>query len=204
MNILAHLYLSGTIDAFMLGNFMGDFVKGKQYHSYPEPIQEGILFHRKIDSITDNHPGHRSSRNRFREGYGLHAGIVVDIVYDHFLASQWEDFHNKPLAIYVNKVYRYLDAHKQFFPEALQSILPFIINNNWLELYKTVSGIERVLKGMARRTSVPDAVSYAIKKLESDYFKLDEEFKLVMTSLVEELNRGINLPVFNSKIGSNT
>jgi len=29
MNFLAHLYLSGNDDEIMVGNFIGDFVKGK-------------------------------------------------------------------------------------------------------------------------------------------------------------------------------
>ena len=83
MNILAHLYLSGKIDALMLGNFMGDFVKGNQFNKFPSEIKKGILLHRQIDTLTDNHPAHLTSRNRFREKFKLHSGIVVDIIYDH-------------------------------------------------------------------------------------------------------------------------
>jgi acyl carrier protein phosphodiesterase len=74
----------------MLGNFMGDFVKGNKYLAYTGDIQKGLLLHREIDTFTDKHDTHKQSRDRFRKHYGLYSGVVVDIVYDHFLASRWE------------------------------------------------------------------------------------------------------------------
>ena len=53
MNYLAHIYLSGTDEKTLVGNFIGDFIKGNKYASYPVDIQNGILLHRKIDSFTD-------------------------------------------------------------------------------------------------------------------------------------------------------
>ena len=55
MNFLAHIYLSQSIDAFMIGNFMADSIKGNQFLQYPSPVKEGILMHRFIDSYTDSH-----------------------------------------------------------------------------------------------------------------------------------------------------
>ena len=49
MNILAHLYLSGQNEDVIIGNFIGDFVKGKQIQKYPEEIVKGIRLHREID-----------------------------------------------------------------------------------------------------------------------------------------------------------
>jgi len=86
MNLLAHLYLSKDINDLMIGNFIGDFVKGNQYLNYSAEIQNGILLHREIDSFSDMHEAHKATRDRFRKGFGLHSGVVVDIVYDHYLA----------------------------------------------------------------------------------------------------------------------
>ena len=62
MNFLAHTYLSGANDEIIVGNFMGDYVKGKNYLHLPELIKKGILIHRDIDYYTDTHPITRESR----------------------------------------------------------------------------------------------------------------------------------------------
>jgi hypothetical protein len=53
MNFLAHIYLSGESDEIKVGNFIGDYVKGKNWEKYPERSSEAFLLHRKIDSFTD-------------------------------------------------------------------------------------------------------------------------------------------------------
>lgn len=204
MNILAHLYLSRTIDESMLGNFMGDFVKGKQLNLYSESIRQGIILHRQIDSLTDQHKCHKQSRDRFREKYRLHSGIVVDIIYDHFLASHWEDYHHETLHTFAQKVYAHIKRNEHRLPEKLREMAGFMIQNNWLELYKTTAGIERVLTGMARRTSVPNEVPFAMEVLEKDYSPLNNEFKNVFTNLNRILNRESVQTVIASNIDIQT
>ena len=51
----AHLVLSRH-DQNVLGNFIGDEVKGKAYHNYPNDIAVGIKMHRAIDNFMDSHP----------------------------------------------------------------------------------------------------------------------------------------------------
>ncbi|MFA6403884.1 MAG: ACP phosphodiesterase [Salinivirgaceae bacterium] len=192
MNILAHLYLSKGINKLMLGNYMGDFVKGNQYLNYPEPIQQGILLHRKIDDFTDKHEAHRSSRDRFRKKYGLHSGIVVDIVYDHFLANRWNFIHPTPLEDYASEVYLYISQNQQWLPQRLNEITTHLIKNNWLVLYKSLSGIEKVLKGMAYRTSLPDQVSFAMEIIDNEYTMLQQEFQELIELLDKLAQQEIN------------
>ncbi|MGD9993042.1 MAG: ACP phosphodiesterase [Salinivirgaceae bacterium] len=204
MNILAHLYLSRSIDESMLGNFMGDFVKGNQLNLYPETIRQGIILHRQIDTITDRHDSHKQSRDRFREKYRLHSGIVVDIIYDHFLARQWESFHHEPLHDFAQKVYTYIKENAFILPKELREMAGFMIQNNWLELYKTTEGIERVLMGMARRTSVPNQVPFAMEVLKKDYTHLNNEFKNVFYTLNSTLNIDSDQTVIASNFGIQT
>ena len=71
----------------VIGNFIADGIKGKKYLEYPAAIQKGILLHRAIDSYTDSHPVVRQSSKRLHANYGHYSGVIVDILYDHFLAS---------------------------------------------------------------------------------------------------------------------
>ena len=55
MNFLAHIYLSGNNSKIMVGNFIGDFVKGRNLLEQFEPeIAKGIELHRAIDEYTDH------------------------------------------------------------------------------------------------------------------------------------------------------
>ncbi|MDA3890416.1 MAG: ACP phosphodiesterase [Salinivirgaceae bacterium] len=199
MNILAHLYLSGKINNVMLGNFMGDFVKGNQYLNYSAEIQKGILLHREIDTFVDAHPLHKASRDRFRKEYGLHSGIVVDIVYDHYLATNWQKYSNIALEEYAQQAYTFIDKNLNIIPPRLQAITPYIINGNWLVMYKSIDGIEKVLYGMAKRTSLPQKVSFAIKIMNEHYDAFNDEFAQIMTDLQKMVEKSLYLTKFAIK-----
>ena len=105
MNFLAHIYLSGTDEGVKIGNFMADSIRGRQYESYPKAIMKGILLHRAIDSFTDNHPIYRKSKHRLHEKYGHYSGVIMDIVYDHFLAKNWASYSDELLENYAQNFY---------------------------------------------------------------------------------------------------
>ena len=88
MNILAHIYLSYNNDDLLLGNCIGDFVKGKQYESYPTEVQKGILYHRKIDAFTDSHELVKKTNALFRGSQGHYSGVAVDLLFDHIRSRE--------------------------------------------------------------------------------------------------------------------
>ena len=51
MNFLAHIFLSGNDEEVMIGNFIADAVKGRDYLGYSDGIVKGILLHRRIDAF---------------------------------------------------------------------------------------------------------------------------------------------------------
>jgi acyl carrier protein phosphodiesterase len=52
MNHLAHLFLSFGDPKIMVGNFIADSVKGKQFLSFAPEIQHGIILH-KVGSVSE-------------------------------------------------------------------------------------------------------------------------------------------------------
>lgn len=78
MNYLTHIYLSGENEKVLVGNFIGDYVKGKNFEKFPENIQCGILLHRQIDTFTDSHPKFIEAKRKLRDDFGLYSGIIVD------------------------------------------------------------------------------------------------------------------------------
>lgn len=176
MNFLAHLYLSGKEDAIKIGNFIGDFVKGRQLEEYPKEVQDGIRLHREIDFYTDQHPIVMESKDRLRAKYRHYAGVIVDVYYDHFLANHWERFHDQTLPDFVSQSYALMEANAASFPERAQYMLPYMVQNNWLEGYGYVEGIRRALSGMSRRTSFRSRMEEASQDLVQEYAQFEDEF----------------------------
>ena len=176
MNFLAHLYLSKENKNILIGNFIADAVKGKRHENYSREIQAGILLHREIDTYTDQHPIVRRSKKRLHKRYNHYSGVIIDILYDHFLAKNWSQYSNIPLDVYANGVYDFLYEKIKTFPEKIQYMLPYMIEYDWLSSYAEIEGIKRILDGMNRRTQGKSNMDLAIEDLNSHYSEFETDF----------------------------
>lgn len=183
MNFLAHIYLSGDNELVTIGNFIADGVRGKQYKKFSKDIQIGILLHRQIDTFTDTHPIVRQSTKRLHKNYSHYSGVIVDILYDHFLAKNWANYSVIPLEIYVDDFYESLQSHFELLPTRTQKMMPYMIADNWLLNYANIEGIQRVLNGMNRRTKNVSGMDKATLELQHYYSEFEDEF----TAFFEEL-----------------
>lgn len=168
MNFLAHLYLSGNDEKIITGNFIGDYVKGKNFLKYPGRIREGIILHRRIDTFTDSHNLFREVKRLFRHEFGLYSGVVTDLVFDHLLASKWNRYSNEPLSQFVHKVHRILIHHYFYLPPRVKGFLPVLIKNRRLESYAKAEGIRQSLEIMSRYTSLPPKAEEAIGIMQDE------------------------------------
>ncbi|TYA57344.1 acyl carrier protein phosphodiesterase [Formosa maritima] len=185
MNFLAHIYLSGTNDLITIGNFMADGIRGNKYKKYPKDIQIGILLHREIDTFTDAHPIVRQSTKRLHKNYSHYSGVIVDILYDHFLAKNWTDYSTIPLNVYTDNFYKTIQTHFEFLPVRTQKMMPYMITDNWLLNYASIEGIQRVLNGMNRRTKYVSGMDKATTELQEHYLEFEEEFTLFFKELID-------------------
>ena len=167
----------------MIGNFIADHIKGNQFTHLSSEIQQGIKLHREIDTFTDAHKITRTSKRRLHKRYGLFAGIIIDIFYDHYLAKNWSDYSAMPLGVYVNSVYQLLTQQKQILPEKTLQMMPFMIQYNWLYNYQYKEGIKSVLNGMNRRTNNKGQIDLAIE----DLYQLDKYFEKDFKLFFEDL-----------------
>lgn len=177
MNFLAHIYLSGENPDIMLGNFMGDFLKGRAYlQQYSADIVKGVELHRSIDEFTDSHPTVTQSKNRLRPKYRHYSGVIVDVFYDHFLAANWNQFHTQSLEQFAQQSYQIILDFKGTLPEELRYMMPYMVNGNWLVSYSKLEGIHRSLSGMARRTTFQSKMEEAVTDLREHYKSFENEF----------------------------
>ncbi|WP_298345605.1 acyl carrier protein phosphodiesterase [uncultured Algibacter sp.] len=192
MNYLAHVYLSGDNDLVTIGNFIADGIKGKRYKKYPIDIQIGILLHRHIDTFTDAHKTVRQSTKRLHKKYGHYSGIIVDILYDHFLAKNWGHYSNTPLEEYTEYFYDSLETHYDILPSRIQKMMPYMLADNWLLSYASIEGITRVLEGMNRRTKNRSSMNEAVIELEAFYTEFENEFSSFFDELIASSKKKLN------------
>jgi len=183
MNFLAHIYLSGDNEMLKIGNFMADSVRGNRYLEYSDDLRRGILLHRYIDTFTDAHPIYRKSKHRFHEKYGHYAGVIMDIVYDHFLAKNWNSYFDQNLEIYAANFYSLLHENYDILTPKTQNLLPYMIDQNWLVQYASLEGLEIILFQMDYRTKHRVNMQEAIVEVRIFYTELETEFTLFFEEL---------------------
>jgi acyl carrier protein phosphodiesterase len=193
LNYLAHIYLSGTNEEILVGNFIGDYVKGFELARYSEEIRKGIMLHRHIDSFTDTNLIVKSSKLRIIERYRKYSGIIIDIFYDHFLLNDWHLYSNYPIRDFILQVHGILCRHLDALPEGVRLFLPSFIKNNWIKKYSTIEGIEDILHRMSSHTTLPEETDFAIKVLREEYDMLRAEFSTFFPSLMNYVSNSFGI-----------
>lgn len=197
MNYLAHAYLSFEQPGILTGNMISDFVKGKKKFEFSPIVQNGIALHRAIDEFTDFHPVTQEAKSYFRKDYRLYAGAFVDVLYDHFLANDTNEFHSPgKLASFCELTYQMLNDDKEVLPTRFLQMLPYMQQQNWLYHYRSTMGIEKSFGGLVRRAAYLTESAIAFQIFSDHYTELGEcyrqffpELKLFAQTRLSELNK---------------
>ena len=154
MNYLAHAYLSFNNPEILVGNMISDYIKGKKQFDYPPAIQKGIKLHRAIDNFTDTHVATQELKSFFRPQYRLYSGAFADVVYDHFLANDVQQFNTEAaLKQFAAVTYKLLEPFSTFFPHPFQKMFPYMKEYDWLYNYRHTWGIEKSFGGVVHRAA---------------------------------------------------
>lgn len=176
MNFLAHLFLSCENEEQLIGNYMGDFVRGSQLEQYSEEIQAGIILHRKIDAFTDVHPVVRESVRLLRPKHSRYAPVILDVFYDYLLIKNWSAFSDQSLREFTQNIYKILERHIEQMPPALQRRTPMMIADDWLMRYGEWDGLAFAFSRMRLRVSRPECFDGVIENLQRHEAALDAGF----------------------------
>ncbi|MGG9971004.1 ACP phosphodiesterase [Ferruginibacter sp. SUN002] len=184
MNYLAHAYLSFNHPDILTGNMISDFVKGKKKFEYATGIQKGMVLHRAIDDFTDTHPATQEAKQFFRPQYRLYAGAFIDVVYDHFLATDTNQFPTEEnLLQFSESTYNKLYDHFEVLPERFQKMLPFMKTQNWLYNYQFTDGIEKSFGGLVRRAAYLTESAIAFEIFNTHYDELKKFYNAFFPEL---------------------
>jgi len=183
MNYLAHLYLAEDTPESLLGNLLGDFLKGSVPDGYSEPIRKGIQLHIKVDRYTDSHEVVRQSKRLISPPNQRYAGIIVDVFYDHFLAKDWANYSAIPLTAFAEKVSEILEAHQNLLPVSLQPLAPSL--KTLLISYAEPEGIRTALSRMSARLKRENSLETAGSDLLANYERFQSDFSRFFPDLTE-------------------
>lgn len=183
MNYLAHAYLSFNQPDILAGNIISDFVKGKKKYNYPKGIQRGIALHRAIDEFTDSHAATKAARTFFQSHYGLYSAVFMDVIYDHFLANDPDQFTDSSLTEFSYSTYHLLDQYENIFPHRFRLIYPYMKQYNWLYNYKNTTGIQRSFEGIAHRALYMSESNTAFQLFIENYEALRKYYASFFPSL---------------------
>ena len=188
MNFLAHIYLSGDDDDIKIGNFLGDFVKGRLNKltnaQYSSGVIKGMALHREIDFFTDTHPIVKQSIDRLQPKYHKFSGIVIDMFYDHILATNFNQYSSISLVEFAQNFYDLLERRKAEIPEPMGRMVESMVTRNWLLGYSYYQGIEWALTGISKRLSFESGIENATEELWKDYDLYKTEFQLYFPELI--------------------
>jgi acyl carrier protein phosphodiesterase len=179
VNYLVHLYLADRSQSSLVGNLLGDFVKGPLEGVLPE-FRAGVALHRAVDTFAEGHASFRASKRRIEGQRRRFAGIIVDMCYDHFLARDWDEHSETPLVGFTQRVYAALEGEEPRLPERLRTILPRMKAEDWLASYRRPEIIGVALDSIAKRLRRGERLRGSVEELHRHYAELEGDFRVFL------------------------
>ncbi|MES2567862.1 MAG: acyl carrier protein phosphodiesterase [Bacteroidota bacterium] len=158
-------------------------MQGNNFEGLTEGIILGIRLHRKIDVFTDSHPIYLTSKHRFSKEFDKYSGVLMDIIYDHYLAKNFNRYSTQSLQEHASFIYDLIGNNYQYLPENAKRFYGYMTERNILFHYSTLDGIETVLTHLSHRIRNRFELQKAIPILEKEYKEIEEEFFLFFDDL---------------------
>lgn len=176
MNFLAHAYLAGSNPGMIVGNMLADSVNKAQYEQLPPDVRAGVDHHRQIDLFTDTHPLVRSSRELFFPHIRHYAAVIVDVVFDHYLAKNWSKYHAQSLHEFEQSIYALLDQYAAYFSEKYAFMYSRMKAHRWLSNYKYYEYIQQTIRNLSHRSPDFKSAEITLQVFETNYSLLEKNF----------------------------
>ena len=184
MNLLAHAYLSLHDPEILLGNMLGDDVKGIQIKLYPPRVRTGIQLHRYIDSFTDQHPLTTAARNIYRPFIGLYSGAVLDISLDYYLAGDPGMGSQKDWQAFAGWAYQQLEAQQSWHTGGFKRYFPYLKKENWFIHYAERPFIENAMANLLKRAGRSDQTVQVLKSFKQHNTYLETVYRQFFPELL--------------------
>ena len=193
MNHLAHALIAVRTETSLVGNLLGDFVKGRPEDRYEGELLRGIRTHRAVDAFVEDHPVFARSRARIAPERRRFAGVLVDLAYDHVLARDWRRFGDGTLRQFADRVYAALADAKDDLPQEMHGFVSYMTSTDLLFAYSERDGIARALRGMSSRMRRANPLAEGIQDVDRAGKELTRDFDELFPLVVAAARRSANV-----------
>ena len=175
MNYLAHALLSPAgRDLVLLGNMACDMLRPSDFENLSDEIKEGTVRHQAIDRMTDRHNGFKAVRDALRKAGHPYAGVLTDILFDHYLALSWKNYSTEDLRSFSDRVYTILKKNSVLIPGKFSRMTTALRKQDWFVSYTERKGLKKAIDRLNYRSSRyidPDRIMATEESIREEAFK---------------------------------
>jgi acyl carrier protein phosphodiesterase len=162
MNFLAHCSLAHDAAqtwqcdpeqraGLLAGAVIGDFVKGQLPQAWPHALRAGARLHRKVDALSNINPGIRKNCDRYPAHLRRFAPIFVDMLADHCLALNWQNYYDMDPQVFSADCYGAIASYQEYLTPEANRFFTYMRDVDLLANYDEWSNVARGLKSVLRR-----------------------------------------------------
>ncbi|MBN2670452.1 MAG: acyl carrier protein phosphodiesterase [Deltaproteobacteria bacterium] len=144
--------------------------------TYGTDIARGIRHHREVDRFTDTHDAVVHSVKALQTPFGLYGSIVVDVIFDHFLLTRWNDYARIRKDLFFASVYQSLSLPHPAYPPRFTATIDRILERRWLNTYEKLENVAYALMRIGERFNRPTPLKDALPGLQTHYAVLEQDF----------------------------
>ncbi|RYD72888.1 MAG: DUF479 domain-containing protein, partial [Sphingobacteriales bacterium] len=114
----------------------------------------------------------------------LYGGAFADVVYDHFLANDQNEFATaNELLSFTQHAYAQLKQNEAWFPAPFNTMFPYMESQNWLYNYQFNDGIQKSFIGLGRRAAYIKETETAFELFLQNKSYLNEQYDTFFQSV---------------------
>lgn len=168
---------------------MGDFCRGVDLQSLPNSVKLGIENHRFVDRFTDQHEEVRRLKRLMSPQRSRFAGIMIDMVFDHFLIMHWTRFSTQSFQQDCCHYYVDLKKGQHLMPARMLRVTSRVIEHDWFASYAELEGIGFALDRIAERIRFKHEFAGSVSELMMHKREIEEGFLRFFPELIQAVSK---------------
>lgn len=187
MNTLCHLALGGGDPEHVLGQFLGDFVKGSvEAAPFSPGVRRGIRAHRRVDAAGDVHEFTRAAKSLLPVRDRRFGGVVLDLLCDWLLHRNWRTVMAVEQSILLEGYNALLRNPPIPFPPDARRYADLLVEHRLLQAYGDIEEVRDALRRTGRRLKRTVDLSQYLDPLLSREAWLHEAFPGFFADMLRE------------------
>jgi len=142
------------------------------------------MMHRRIDTFVDAHPATARSIALLPSTHRRYGGIMLDVMHDHFLATEWMAWSSVELPDFAGQIYNELQQNEPDLPESFRLRMPRMVANRWLESFTDIEVVDRILRHISTRLRRENPLIDGATALLPHVEELRAEFQILLPATI--------------------